>query len=160
MALCFLYRLTIIYLRKTGEKRMKNELIEKLLSDVEKDLLAAKDYLKKLQRYLDNPKELERSNYLKWEVEDKIEGAAEDVEELDQMVELLKELKSYKDIGTVEEFKAFKEKEIEKTPLYPKEIDGYRLYGTCPTCGTSISTSNNSERCHCGQKLNWLNCEV
>ncbi len=139
---------------------MKNELIEKLLLRADEDLTFAKESIERYQGYLDNPNFAWGRDYTKPEVERKIEGCKKDIEELSLTVEMLNDLREYYSIGAVEEFKSFKEKERERTPLYPKDIDGYKLYGTCPTCGTSISTSSNSERCRCGQKLNWLNCEV
>ena len=143
---------------------MKDELIEKMLSDAEKDLLAAKDYLQKLQGYLDNPKELERSNYCKWEVEDRIEGAAEDVEELTQMIDLLKELKAYKDIGPVKEFERFKKKEKDVVPTDVCKISEVKINtlnrgGTCPTCNRYVNSKHNWDRCYCGQRLDWSTCD-
>ena len=59
-------------------------------------------------------------------------------------VALLEELKSYREIGTIEEFKALKEKNE------PKEMDRYY----CPICRHYFEDGEAHNYCHeCGQAL-------
>ena len=60
-------------------------------------------------------------------------------------------LNRYIAIGTIEEFKALKEKSVAKKPLDGGEV----LREVCPTCGRFISEMNSPWYCPCGQKLDW-----
>lgn len=82
----------------------------------------------------------------------------------DAMMEVVEELNAYRAIGTIEEFKALKEKAESKKPIYSEfdeneleEIIPYKA--TCPTCGFEFEfgTWNDEENhhCKCGQRMNW-----
>lgn len=75
-----------------------------------------------------------------------------------EIVVYLEELQQYRAIGTVEEFKALKEKVEPKKPLPKgthKAIDNFY----CPNCNHPLT--NRHEQCElpycdiCGQKLDW-----
>ena len=71
------------------------------------------------------------------------------------------ELKQYKEVGKVEEFKALKEKSVAKKIIAKKKTKSY--LGTdyyCPTCNkrqlTAYMLSKGDDYCKdCGQKLDW-----
>lgn len=72
------------------------------------------------------------------------------------------ELGKYACIGTMEEFKALKEKEIPKKPKHSKK-GGYN-YFDCPTCGACVTIEMEHgcepdyelDRCEgCGQAIDW-----
>lgn len=70
-------------------------------------------------------------------------------------IDLLEKLEQYRAIGTVEEFKALKEKAEVKKPI---QLDKWGEYHECPVCGKS---SENSYGCkylycpNCGCKYDW-----
>lgn len=66
-------------------------------------------------------------------------------------INALYEVQKYRAIGTIDEFKALKEKSVPKKPLDGGEV----LEKICPTCGSFISKMNNPCYCPCGQKLDW-----
>ena len=80
-----------------------------------------------------------------------------------QVAEWIEELKTYRAIGTIEEFKALKEKSVEKKPIrrkgmcYAKAKDGtedYEIIEECPTCKNRLyAVSFNVGYCRCGQKI-------
>lgn len=81
-----------------------------------------------------------------------------------ELIEAQKELEAYKAIGTVEEFKALKEKNEPKKPIYSDfddngndEIIPYKA--TCPVCGHEFNFGSWNEEenhhCRCGQALDW-----
>ena len=75
---------------------------------------------------------------------------------LDARMDEYDELLAYRAIGTVEEFKALKEKNT------PKKVKGISLtheghVGNCPTCGKFIRYCEQKTYCVCGQKLDWGN---
>lgn len=80
-------------------------------------------------------------------------------------LEIFEELQAYRAIGTVEEFKILKEKNVAKKvkgkhmsdSLEERQLCGeYTLYGYCPNCGESITNLWNSVNCgDCGQRLDW-----
>lgn len=69
----------------------------------------------------------------------------------------LEEIQQYRAIGTVEEFKDLKEKNVAKKPteIIKNEIGFYH----CPHCkntiGTSIMTYQSKHCSYCGQLLDW-----
>ena len=71
----------------------------------------------------------------------------------------LEELKQYRAIGTVEEFKALKEKSVAKKPI---ELDQWGEYWKCPTCG---KYAVNDLGCkykycpNCGTEFDWESAE-
>ena len=86
-------------------------------------------------------------------------------------IQALEEKQQYESIGTVEEFKALKEKNEPKRLLTREEKypQNYGIYSTsdrwCPCCKGLVFTSDWSvykqnimykrTRCGCGQKLDW-----
>lgn len=81
--------------------------------------------------------------------------------------EILHELKEYSLIGTVEEFKALKEKnEPMKVNVCIEEFSVFGVYGEfeifyCPLCGARMGAVDEDEKpaqkycINCGQKLDW-----
>lgn len=91
------------------------------------------------------------------------EKAQTEAEQYEQMGKWLEELKQYRSIGTVEEFKALKEK---NEPKRPQEYED-KFYG-CPKCGNLLlhkwekyptvlmPKSAGLPYClNCGQALDW-----
>lgn len=79
-------------------------------------------------------------------------------EQYEHISKLFEELKAYRAIGTIEEFKALKEKSMARKPLPKgthKGIDNFY----CPNCNHPLT--NRHEQCElpycdiCGQKLDW-----
>ena len=71
-------------------------------------------------------------------------------------MEMGKKLKCYEDIGTVEEFKALKEKSVAKkvvdnTPTENEEEFWYQ----CPNCKCDLTKIRGVHCWGCGQKLDW-----
>lgn len=93
-------------------------------------------------------------NMFKWDALRHIRDFAEMYEE---------ELQRYRVLGTVEELRIAKEKQIPKKPDY--EGDGYADgqlvydYAKCPICGHDFEYGINDWECEycseCGQKLDW-----
>ena len=103
--------------------------------------------------------ENEIKNTKEW-FEDFIEAYAlsnQETIEFKKAVACLEELQQYRAIGTVEEFKALKEKSVAK-----KVTDDISLF-RCPSCGSGeieefyeTGSSNKHNYCpDCGQKLDW-----
>ena len=72
-------------------------------------------------------------------------------------IQALEEIQQYRAIGTIEELKALKEKNVAKKPNKvdrKRDEDGF-LYkiGECPCCGKLVT--DGRECCDCGQKLDW-----
>ena len=75
---------------------------------------------------------------------------------LEVAITTLEEIQQYRAIGTVEEFKALKEKSVAKKPLRIPDDDTCIYYGYyCPCCNEPLSNTARMERCFCGQKLDW-----
>lgn len=77
----------------------------------------------------------------------------------------LLEIQQYRVIGTIEEFKALKEKSVAKKPIYSDfddngddEIIPYKAI--CPVCGNEFEFGSWNEEenhhCSCGQRINWV----
>ena len=85
-------------------------------------------------------------------------------EALNMVISAVKKSQVYESIGTIEEFKALKEKIVAKKPIYgdfdeneAEEIIPHKA--VCPVCGHEFEfgTWNDEENhhCVCGQKLDW-----
>lgn len=80
-----------------------------------------------------------------------------------RLAEWIEELRSYQEIGTVEECREAVEKQKPKIPDYEGDgyEDGYMVYDTwiCPNCGTKYEIDNDEyEHCpKCGQAIQWEN---
>ena len=81
-------------------------------------------------------------------------------------IQALEEVQKYREIGSIEEFRAAREKQIAKKPIMKPYFDDMEEeYLCCPTCGEiltdRIPLDNKDFYFHClncGQKLNW-GCE-
>lgn len=80
----------------------------------------------------------------------------------DMAIQALEEVQKYREIGSIEECRASREKQIPKNPTY--EGDGYAPDGTfvwdewlCPCCGKRYEVDyDDYDYCpNCGQKLDW-----
>lgn len=78
----------------------------------------------------------------------------EEYEDLEIALQVMKEIREYREIGTVEELQKLKEKATSKQPIRKPNVSWTREEITCPTCGRYISEYRNSY-CDCGQKLDW-----
>ena len=80
-----------------------------------------------------------------------------DVEALETAIQALEEIQQYRAIGTIDEFKALKEKNEPKKPDgISKEYGDY--FGSCPICNRSAINYLNMPYKYCpkcGQKLDW-----
>ena len=70
-------------------------------------------------------------------------------------IQALKEVEQYRALGTVEELKEAREKQIPKKVAYkPQDAIYQRPY--CPTCDKELFDANYSVGyCECGQKIDW-----
>lgn len=69
------------------------------------------------------------------------------------LCKLLDELEQYRALGTVEELRVARDKQIEKKP---KRHPGNEKLNYCPSCGLYYGGLRGFEYCSdCGQKLNW-----
>lgn len=100
-----------------------------------------------------------------WTVEGYERAIESSIENYNLYREYKAKFQEYEAIGTVEEFKALKEKSEPKKPLLRlcgdcqrDCIDCDRYEDRCPTCngGLYIESGKPHEHCpHCGQKLDW-----
>lgn len=83
-------------------------------------------------------------------------------ESIDMAIQALEEVQKYREIGSIEECRASREKQIPKKPTY--DGDGYAPDGTfvwdewiCPCCGTRYEVDyDEHDFCpNCGQKIDW-----
>lgn len=65
-------------------------------------------------------------------------------------------LNQYRILGTVEELKEAKEKQIPKKPVKRSFIVPYEGINVCPSCKEPLPSSKE-HHCKCGQKLDWGN---
>ncbi len=71
---------------------------------------------------------------------------------LNAITEAIEVIQSYRAIGTIDEFKALKEKSVAKKIKY-EDYCGFRD-AICPVCRHYID-SEDTYCSHCGQKLDW-----
>ena len=80
---------------------------------------------------------------------------------MEMSIKALEEVQQYRQIGTVEECRAWKEKRNAKkvkSISQVKDGDSYvGLIGRCPCCGDILE--EDTVYCDCGQKLDWRNEE-
>jgi hypothetical protein len=76
---------------------------------------------------------------------------------LDMATQTLEEIQQYRAIGTIEEFKALKDKGVAKKPKSNKVIFSSDSYAYCPHCKGSIEAEFMKPRnCRkCGGELDW-----
>lgn len=77
----------------------------------------------------------------------------------EKAIAALEKVQEFEAIGTIEEFKALKEKDTPKKPIIKEWCPAI-----CPNCKQNLSESKGDgywlhytslERCDCGQKLDW-----
>ena len=76
-----------------------------------------------------------------------------------QNMKLVNELEDYQQIGTPEELRVLKDKQVAKKVSLRRvrKVDGFDI-GECPTCGEDVSRDCDGTDIfcpYCGQKLNW-----
>ena len=90
------------------------------------------------------------------------ENALMIIEAYSMAIEALEEVEQYRALGTVEELKEAKEKQIPKKPVkknpicYSKTIQGEEHYAYdfhCVQCGAKIN--GEGHHCPCGQAVDW-----
>lgn len=83
------------------------------------------------------------------------------IKAFDIAIQALEEVQKYREIGSIEECRASREKQIPKKPTY--DGDGYAPDGTfvwdewlCPCCGERYEVDYDYDYCpNCGQRLDW-----
>lgn len=77
--------------------------------------------------------------------------------EIKTILQGFEELKQYRAIGTVSEFRELKEKATAKKPILSKSMMTKREYQICPICERLVLYDGiKFDYCqYCGQKLNW-----
>ena len=80
-------------------------------------------------------------------------------------IKALEEIQEYRAIGTVEEFKALKEKSVAKKPYIQQIVKDFREHDCyeCPNCDCFVGYVSECQEEHyqyiycpnCGQKLDW-----
>lgn len=84
-----------------------------------------------------------------------------EIQGYEMAIKALEEVQQYRQIGTVEECRAWKEKQNAKkvkSISQVKDGDSYvGLIGRCPCCGDILE--EDTVYCDCGQKLDWRNEE-
>lgn len=78
------------------------------------------------------------------------------VESFETAIHALSEIQQYRAIGSIEEFKALKEKTIAEKPLIVP-IDDTCLHQEyrCPSCNEWLADILKPYRCKCGKLLDW-----
>ena len=74
---------------------------------------------------------------------------------VDMLLQAFEEAEQYREIGTIEEFKALKEKAEVKKPI---PLDKWGEYHECPVCGKSAQNSYGCKYLYCpncGCKYDW-----
>ena len=92
-------------------------------------------------------------------------GVCTTIGTLQYVISALKEIQKYREIGTVEECREAKEKQIPipvKNRTIMREFYGhpYSIRGDCPKCGSKAIMSTLTDYCNaCGQHLKWSDPE-
>lgn len=90
-------------------------------------------------------------------------NAGEHIKSIEIAIQALEEVQKYREIGSIEEFRAAREKQISEKPIMKQYYeDSEEEYLCCPTCGEiltdRIPMDNKDFYFHClncGQKFNW-----
>ena len=90
-------------------------------------------------------------------------NAGEHIKSIEIAIQALEEVQKYREIGSIEECRAAREKQIPKKPIMKPYFDDMEEeYLCCPTCGEiltdRIPLDNKDFYFHClncGQKFNW-----
>ena len=73
-------------------------------------------------------------------------------------LECMEEVEQYRALGTVEELKEAREKQIPKKPIEKKVLimDEQEIVNVCPVCESEIGLLNGQPYCECcGQRIDW-----
>lgn len=82
-------------------------------------------------------------------------------EDMEMAIKVLEEIQKYRAIGTVEEFREGRERQIPKKPMRIRLLETSGVHcGICPICKNPVyadlSGDNHREYCgHCGQAIDW-----
>lgn len=82
-------------------------------------------------------------------------------EDMEMAIKALEEIHQYRAIGTVEEFREGRERQIPKKPMRIRLLETSGVHcGICPICKNPVyadlSNKNHREYCgHCGQAIDW-----
>ena len=90
-------------------------------------------------------------------------NAGEHIKSIEIAIQALEEVQKYREIGSIEECRALREKQISEKPIMKQYYeDSEEEYLCCPTCGEiltdRIPLDNKDFYFHClncGQKFNW-----
>ena len=90
-------------------------------------------------------------------------NAGEHIKSIEIAIQALEEVQKYREIGSIEECRALREKQISEKPIMKQYYeDSEEEYLCCPTCGEilidRIPMDNKDFYFHClncGQKFNW-----
>lgn len=106
---------------------------------------------------LNEIKEILKSKLVNANMDGKAESDVKELEfDFDRAIQALEEVEQYRAIGTVEEFKALKEKAESKKPIETQPTNKLANgYSACPVCGAVVGIDDiNGDYCHkCGQRL-------
>ena len=97
------------------------------------------------------------------EIQVKNKALPDGIEAIQIAIQALEEVQKYREIGSIEEFRAAREKQIAKKPMMKPYFDDMEEeYLCCPTCGEiltdRIPMDNKDFYFHClncGQKFDW-----
>ncbi|MBQ2396757.1 MAG: hypothetical protein II304_06995 [Bacteroidales bacterium] len=106
-----------------------------------------------------NMTEIEARGKIKYRIANEMRKAGENKEEYEDLeiaLQVMKEIREYRELGTVEELKALKEKQAPMKPLYVPVDDNclYQEY-RCPDCNEWLPYKFKQRRCLCGQRIDW-----
>lgn len=86
-----------------------------------------------------------------------LKSMSEQIKVFEMAIEALEEVEQYRALGTVEELKEAKEKQIAKKPVY--YTFGKEKYPKCPCCGDNWNLDEYGDgmvHCwECGQAIDW-----
>lgn len=100
--------------------------------------------------------EIEARGKIKYRIANEMRKAGENKEEYEDLeiaLQVMKELREYRELGTVEELKALKEKNEPKKPDFTED----KQFALCPNIDcNSKGLKDKQQYCDCcGQKLDW-----
>ena len=138
----------------------KNEVLELLKSSKRQNnmvgILPGSDIGNTIIKELEEVQQYRETGHTPAMVRDLIRGYKT---EHAQNMKLVNELEDYQQIGTPEELRVLKDKQVAKKVSLRRvrKVDGFDI-GECPTCGEDVSRDCDGIDIfcpYCGQKLNW-----
>lgn len=75
------------------------------------------------------------------------------IEKLTKTNSALKDIRKYRELGTVEELREAKEKQMAKKPVKRSFIIPFEGINVCPSCKRPINKKEH--HCNCGQAIDW-----